>query len=64
MILLGILAFEGIMTIRKFNTSSDGFYKDRFFPAEMAYGYQDFEYLMLKIFQLFNFRKIKSLFDR
>jgi hypothetical protein len=29
----------------------------------MAYGYKDFEYLRLKIFQQFNFREIKSLFD-
>jgi len=29
----------------------------------MAYGYKDFDYLRLKIFQQFNFREIKSLFD-
>ena len=29
----------------------------------MAYGYKDFEYLRLKIFQQFNFKEIKSLFD-
>ena len=29
----------------------------------MAYGYKDFEYLRLKIFQQFNFREAKSLFD-
>ncbi len=29
----------------------------------MAYGYKDFEYLRLKIFQQFNFREVKSLFD-
>jgi transposase len=29
----------------------------------MAYGYRDFEYLRLKIFQQFNFREIKTLFD-
>lgn len=29
----------------------------------MAYGYKDFEYLRLKIFQQFNFREIKSVFD-
>jgi len=29
----------------------------------MAYGYRDFEYLRLKIFQQFNFKDIKSLFD-
>ena len=29
----------------------------------MAYGYKDFEYLRLKIFQQFNFKDIKSLFD-
>ena len=29
----------------------------------MAYGYKNFEYLRLKIFQQFNFREIKSLFD-
>jgi len=28
----------------------------------MAYGYKDFEYLKLKIFQQFNFRGVKSLF--
>jgi len=29
----------------------------------MAYGYKDFEYLRLKIFQQFNFREIESVFD-
>jgi transposase len=29
----------------------------------MAYGYKDFDYLRLKIFQQFNFRQIKSVFD-
>jgi transposase len=29
----------------------------------MAYGYKDFEYLRLKIFQQFNFREIRSIFD-
>lgn len=29
----------------------------------MAYGYKDFDYLRLKIFQQFNFREIKSLFE-
>ncbi len=29
----------------------------------MAYGYKDFDYLRLKIFQQFNFKEIKSLFD-
>ena len=29
----------------------------------MAYGYKDFEYLKLKIFQQFNFRDIKSIFE-
>jgi transposase len=29
----------------------------------MAYGYKDFEYLRLKIFQQFNFREVKSVFD-
>jgi len=30
----------------------------------MAYGYKDFDYLRLKIIQQFNFRDIKSVFDR
>jgi len=29
----------------------------------MAYGYKDFDYLRLKIFQQFNFREITSIFD-
>jgi len=29
----------------------------------MAYGYKDFEYLRLKIFQQFNFRDVRSVFD-
>jgi transposase len=29
----------------------------------MAYGYKDFEYLRLKIFQQFNFRNVGSIFD-
>lgn len=29
----------------------------------MAYGYKDFEYLRLKIFQQFNFRDIRSVYD-
>jgi transposase len=29
----------------------------------MAYGYKDFEYLRLKIFQQFNFKEVRSIFD-
>ncbi len=48
---------------RRSNAFSEGLNNKVRVIQRMAYGYKDFEYLRLKIFQQFNFRNTGSLYD-